>query len=156
MTTNVANRSPYLRTSREFPSDPQALSVELSKTYLDIANIVNARTIGTFATVPIVTGNVWFFSGSSTKQQTIRQTYNFTATTSINHTIKNVIPGQFIFCFGSYTDGTNTYGLIYGTSVAVAGVIQFYVTSTQIVFVVGAGAPALTSGKICLEWTTLP
>ena len=76
----------------------------------------------------------------------------FTATTAIDHNIKGTTPGQFINCFGSYTDATNTYGLIFGTSVAIAGQITFYVTPTQIVFVVGGGAPALTSGIIVLEW----
>lgn len=156
MTTTIANITPYLRTSRNFPEDPQPLSVELRKMYIDVATAVNSRSIGIFSTAIIITGNTWYIQGGNLKQQTLRQVYTFSATTAINHGIQNVIPGQFVDCFGSYTDGTSTYGLVFGTSVAVAGIVQFYVTATQIVFVVGAGAPALSSGRICLEWLSSP
>ena len=133
--------------------DAQALSVEIDRSYVDIANAVNNRTIGLFpVNKPIATGEYWYMSGSNVRQQTVRQVFYFTSTTSITHNIMNIIPGQFTKCLGSYTDGTNTYGLIFGTNVAVVGQILFYITSTQIVFVVGAGAPSLTSGTIVLEW----
>ncbi len=155
MTTNVANRSPYLRTSRMFPDDsPQALSVEITKSYIDIANIVNQRTIGNYSTVQSVTGNTWYIQGGTFKQQTFRKAFTFTTTAAIAHAITNVMPGDYINCYGSYTDGTDNFGLFFGSSVAIAGQITFYVTATQIIFLVGAGAPALSSGKIVLEWLT--
>lgn len=155
VTLNIVNRSPYLRTTREFPSEPDKLLIQLNKSYVDIASAVNDRTIGIFPTTrPAITGESWFIRQNQ-KQQTLRQVYTFTATSAINHGIPNVTPDRFCRCFGSYTDGTNAYGLIWGTNVAVAGVITFYVTSTQIVFSLGAGAPALTSGKITLEWLSL-
>lgn len=120
--------------------------------YVDVAGAVNERTIGLFpVNRPAQTGNS-FYLVKNQKQQTLRQVYTFTATTAIDHNIKGTTPGQFINCYGSYTDATNTYGLIFATSVAIAGQITFYVTPTQIVFVVGGGAPALTSGVIVLEW----
>jgi hypothetical protein len=64
--------------------------------------------------------------------------------------------GQFTKCSGSFTDGTNSYGLFYASSVAIVGQITFYVTATQIIFLVGAGAPTLTSGLIILEWLSEP
>lgn len=153
---NVINQAAYLRTTRNFPTDQNILVEEISKAYIDTALCVNARTIGLFPTNrSAVTGERFFLSGNHA-QQGLRQAFTFTATTAITHNITNVIPGQFLHCYGSYTDGTNTYGLVFGTSVAVAGIIQFYVTSTQIIFVVGAGAPALTSGIIVLEWTSRP
>jgi hypothetical protein len=70
----------------------------------------------------------------------------------ILHQIKNVTPGQFTKCSGSYTDGINSFGLFFASSVAIAGQTTFYISPTQIVFLVGAGAPVLTSGLIILEW----
>ena len=156
MSANVVNQVAFLRTSRTFPPDLQQLTVELDKAYIDTSNAVNARTIGLYPTTrPAVTGESWFLTGNQ-RQQTFRQVYTFTATTAIAHQIPNVVPGQFTNCFGSYTDGTNTYGLVFATSVAVAGIITFYVTTTQIIFAVGAGAPALTSGRLVLEWLSSP
>ena len=153
MSTAITNKVAFLRTTRNFPEELKQLTVEITKTYLDIATAVNDRIIGTFpATQQAVTGETWFLSGANQKQQSVRQVYAFTSTAAINHGISNVQAGQFIRCFGSYTDGTNTYGLIWGTSVAIAGQISFYTTATQIVFALGAGAPTLASGTIVLEW----
>lgn len=149
--TNQPSRSPFLRTSRNFPEEAQPLSVENNKSYVDIANAVNSRVIGTFATGnSTVTGESWFVTNNQ-KQQSLRQVYDITSTSAINHNITNftqISPNSR----GSYTDGTNWYGLPFATSVAVAGLITFYVTTTQIMFVSGAGAPSLTSGTIVLEW----
>ena len=153
MNVNIFNKVPYLRTSRAFPEDANQLSIEVTKAYIDIANTVNNRTISIFPTTnPAVTGESWFIT--SQKQQTLRKTYAFTSTASINHGISVKDTNQFTRCFGSYTDGTNSFGLIWGTSSAttIPGQISFYVTSTQIVFVVDGAAPALSKGRITLEW----
>lgn len=156
MSSNVVNQIPYLRTSRDFPTDIDLLSVQLSKSYLDTANCINQRIIGIYPTVrPAITGESYFLV-SNQKQQTLRQVYTFTTTASILHNIKNVIPNQFTSCFGSYTNGINSFGLFYATSVAIPGQITFYITSTQIVFVVGALAPPITSGRIVLTWLSSP
>lgn len=156
MTTNVINQVPYLRTSRNFPPEVQQLSIETNKSYVDIANAVNNRTISIFPTIlPAVNGESWFLSGNQ-RQQAFRQVYTFTSTSNIPHNVKNVVPGQFVRCFGEYTDGTNTYGLIYGSNVAIAGQLGFYVTSTNIVFTPGAGRPTLQSGTLVLEWLSQP
>ena len=153
---NVVNQVAYLRTSREFPEDLKQLSVEVNKSYLDTSNAVNNRTIGIFSVNrPSINGESWFLVGNQ-KQQVLRQVYTFTATTAIDHGIANLNPTQPTHCFGSYTDGTNSYGLVWGTSTATPGLITFYVTATQIIFVLGAGAPALTSGRIVLEWLSVP
>jgi len=129
--------------------------VQINKAYVDTANAVNERTIGLFPTTrPAITGESWFIRNNQ-KQQSLRQVYTFTGTGTISHGIPNVTVDRFCRCWGTYTDGTNGYGLIWGTTVGVAGLITFYVTATQIVFVLGAGAPALTSGRITLEWLSL-
>ncbi len=156
MSSNVTNQMAYLRTTRQFPQEINQLTLELDKAYLDIANVVNNRIIGMFPTNrPAITGESYYLV-SNQKQQTLRQVYTFTSTASINHGITITDPNQFALCFGSYTDGTNSFGLIFGTSVAIAGQISFYITSTQIVFLVGAGAPALTRGRIVLSWLSSP
>jgi hypothetical protein len=157
MTSNVANQTPFLRTSRDFPEDQHQLSVELTRSYIDIASKVNSRIISLFpVNRPVVNGEEWFVVNNQ-KQQALRQVYYFTSTSSINHNIGNVTPGQFIRCFGSYTDATNSYGLIFGTNGGtIPNQISFYVTSTQIVFEVDAGAPSLTAGVIVLEWLSAP
>jgi len=152
MSSNVVNQMPYLRTSRNFPEGEQPLIVELNRSYVDIAQKVNERSIGIYpANVPAVTGEGWFFTNQ--KQESFRQIYTFTGTGNIAHGI--VVTSIYQFspaCKGVYTDGTNWYGILFGTSVAVAGLISFYITPTNIVFNVGAGAPSLSSGTIDLEW----
>lgn len=153
---NIQNQVAFLRTSRTFPqNDAHQLSVEIDRAYIDIANTVNSRIIGLFPTnFPAITGESWF--PTSVKQQTLRQIYTFTSTSSINHGVNVTDTNQWTNCFGSYTDGTNGYGLIWGTSGAIPNQISFYLTSTQIVFVVDAGAPALSSGRIVLTWLSSP
>jgi hypothetical protein len=156
--TNIVNSAPYLREAREFPEDARNLSFQANKAYLETANAVNQRTIGLYpANRPAITGNSYFFTPN--RQQSLRQIYSFTGTTDINlgfklSTISGIIQG-----YGSYTDGTSFYGLIFGTSVAVAGLVSFFITvntgstTTDLIrFETGAGAPSLVSGSIVLEW----
>lgn len=156
MSFNISNQVAYLRTSRQFPEEDHQMSVEMNKAYIDIANAVNSRTIGLYSlNQATITGNNYFIA-KNRRQQTLRRVYAFTTTTSIPHNIQVLDPDQFINCMGSYTNGTNSFSLPWATSVAIAGQITFYVTSTNIVFVTGAGAPALTSGRIVLEWLSSP
>lgn len=150
-TSNITNREPFLRTSREFPEELHQLSNECNRTYRDIASIVNVRTIGLF---PInrhaITGEEWFLNQNQ-KRQTLRQVYLFTSTAAITHNIKVTDPSQFVRCFGAFTDGTNCYGLIYGSINPLVGQITFYITSTQIVFLNPSGI-VVQSGRVVLEW----
>lgn len=152
MSSNIVNQVAYLRTSREFPPEVQQLTVEVNKAYVDTANAVNNRIIAIFPTNrPAINGEAWFLVANQ-RQQGFRQVYSFTTTVNIAHGINTATISQFTRKFGDFTDGTNFYGLISGTNVAIAGQISFYVTPTDIIFVIGAGAPALTSGTIVLEW----
>lgn len=152
MSANLKNQVAFLRTTREFPrEDPNKLVQEIDKAYIDTAICVNSRIIGLFATnSPTQNGETWVLAGQ--RQQGLRKVFTFTATTSIAHSINFNTVERFTRCWGTYTDGTNWYGLPFGTSVAVAGLITFYVSPTNIVFMTGAGAPSLTSGTIVLEW----
>jgi len=152
MSTNITNQVAYLRTSREFPEEIKELAFQVSKSYIDIANAVNTRTIGIYAVnKSSITGDSWFLT--SKKQQTLRQVYTFTSTGNIPHGIN--ISSVFRFSpnsYGSFTDGTNYYGAIYASSTAIAGQVSFYITPTNIVVLAGGGAPTISSGIIVLEW----
>ena len=154
---NIVNQIPYLRTSRSFPEEIHQLSVEVNRSYVEIAEAINNRTISIFPTNrPAITGESFFLTSS--RQQTLRQVYTVTNTEltagSIPHGLDSVyksIP-YFTRLYGQYTDGTNWYGILPTTTVSITGQVSFYVTPTTINFLVGAGAPALTKGIIILEW----
>lgn len=152
MTANIVNQVPYLRTSRNFPMEAQPLSVEINKSYVDIANAVNNRTISIFPTSrPAGNGESWFLFQNE-KQQGFRQVYTFTSKVPIPHGINLLNISQFSKPTGAFTDGTNWYGLLFASNVAIAGQVSFYIDPTNITFLTGAGAPSLTSGTIVLEW----
>lgn len=152
--TNIVNRSPYLDNDRTFPKDADLLSRELDRAYVETAQAVNDRTIGIYpANRPSITGNAWY--PTSKKFQSLRQIYPFTTTANIPHEIDLNIVEYMGNCFGSYTDGTNWYGIPFSDSVSpVAGQLNFSLDGTNILFGVGAGAPAVTKGIIVLEWIT--
>ena len=158
MTSNIVNQIAYLRTSREFPAEINQLSIQTDKAYIDTATAVNNRTISIFPTnLPAVNGESWFLVGNK-RQQAFRQVFILTvmagAFVAVNHGIMEVQPGQFIRCFGEYTDGSDTFGLIYGSNSAttIPGQISFYVSATQIVFIADPAAPVPTAGIVVLEW----
>jgi hypothetical protein len=157
MSSNIVNQTPYLRTSRNFPDDnPQALSVEVNRAYLDTAAKINDRTIGIFPTGnPAVTGEQWFLSGGNTKQQTLRQVYQITSTSSFNHGINFANVSFFTVIRGIGFDGTNYYPIPYVSSVAAADSMGIFVTPTQVNITTGGGSPTLSSGIIILEWLSL-
>lgn len=149
---NITNVS-YLRTSRQFPNDLDQLSIQMTRGYIDIANAVNVRTIGIFTTnLPTVTGESWYLY-NNVKQQTLRKVFIVDGITSYPHGINVVNPSQFVRCWGSYTDGTNSYGLIWGSNGPIDDFqVTFYVTSTDIVLLSGIGAPLLVEGTVILEY----
>lgn len=146
--------SPYLLEQWKFPTtDVKALSTQIDVAYVDIAYKVNLRTIGVFPNkFSVATGERWYLAGSNQGQQTLRQVYQFSSTGSIVHGLNVSTINYFTKPQGSFTDGTNWYGAIYASNVAIAGQVSFYITSTNIVIIAGAGAPVITSGIIVLEW----
>lgn len=153
--SSISNPGNFLRTSRSFPAEPQALSVELSKMYIDIANEVNNRISALYGTTPSITSESWFLNGANGRQNTLRQVFTFSAAGSIPHGINPNSISQFTKCSGEYTDGTNYYGAFFASSVAIAGQVTFYVTPTNLVILADGGAPAIVSGTIVLEWLSV-
>lgn len=160
MTSNVINQVPYLRTSRLYPEDLVQLTVEVNKSYVDIANAVNNRTISLFPTTrPAITGESWFLDNNQ-RQQTLRQVYTFGAIapgteldipTGINNLVSFTrIYGTVITTGADYRPlpyidpGSLTTGMtiLVGT---VAGI-------QQIRIVLGATAVPVVSGIAVLEY----
>lgn len=155
---NVINKSPFIQTSRKFPNDELSeLAFQINLAYVDIANAVNKRTISLYSSErPSITGESWFITNNSS-QSSFRQVYPFTTLpASIPHNIDISSINRFSLLYGSFTDGANWYGVIAGSNVAVAGQISFYITTTNIVFLTGAGAPVPTMGTVVLEWLSQP
>jgi len=153
VTTNLQN-SPYLPRQRNFPNkDPQELGVELDKAYIDIASRVNERTIGLYSNkLPSITGEAWYLSGQTNKNQTLRRVYEFTTSAPISHGLKFATIPYITNMYGQYTDNTNWYGVIAASDIAIPGQLSFYISPTQIIFVVGAGSHPINKGLIVLEW----
>jgi len=156
MSTNITNQVAFLRTSREFPEDLHQLTVEINKSYLDIANTVNARTIGLFTTNrPAITGESWFITNNQ-RQQTLRKIYSFGAIAAgATLTIAHGVTG--------FTAFTKIYAVVTTTAVDYRPVpyvdpitpttgMTILVDATNIRIVMGATAQPVTSGLAILEW----
>lgn len=145
-------KAPYLPLQRNFlHKDPNMLSETLDKSYVEIASRVNERSIGTYApNTPLLTGDKYYMKGQPQSSQ--RQLYMINSTASIPHNIIVSQIGEVTKMYGQYTDGANWYALQPGTNMAIAGQVTFYIDSTNINFLVGAGAPVLTRGTVVIEW----
>ena len=152
----IVNQSPYLRVQRKFPEDSKNLITELDRSYVDIANMVNTRSIALFTmNKPSNTGQSWYFQRDSNKKQAFRQVYDFdSASDTIPHQIPNTEYLLFSRCFGFYTDGTNFYGALFGSDQPITDQITFYVTPTDIEVISSGTPPSITEGFIVLEWLT--
>lgn len=158
MTTNVINQIPYLRTSRNFPEDLHQLTVEVNKSYVDIANAVNQRIIALFpANRPAITGESWFVNRNQ-RQETFRQVYPFTAVVGVVAPIPHGITFEdisgFTRIYGTVVDTIPVwYPLPYVDVVNVTNQISITVDATNINVTQGAGAPfTIVSGYVVLEW----
>ena len=152
MATNIPNQIPFLRQQRLFPQEAQPLSVEIDRAYVDIANAVNNRTIGAYASNnSIQTGDYWYLGGL--RYSGFRQFYTFTAAGNIPHNINTSNIFGFTKITGTFTDGSIWYPLPYVDVNSAANQVILYVTSTNIVITRGGGSPpVIVSGFCVLEW----
>lgn len=159
--TNPINQTPYLRTTWKFPNDLEELVVEINRSFLEVAAFMNVRTIGLYpANRPAIGGETWYIT--SRKQQNIRQIYTFTGPAPIANIPHGIDPkfgnlpsvSFMTKCSGSFTDINtgNWYGCIFGSNQVIPGQVSFFITGTDIVILVGAGAPPINNGLIVLEW----
>lgn len=144
------SESPYLPISYDFSNAPESLPSQLNSTYSSIALRLNNREISIYDLNENLTGQKWTnVNNLQVPRQTFRKVFEFTAAGSTAHNISSLTQ---VIGYGQYTDGTNFYGVIHGSNVAIAGQVSFYVTPVNLVILSGAGAPAITSGVIVLEF----
>lgn len=144
------SESPYLPTSFRFSEDDKILISQLTRMYGSVAYRLNNREISIYDFVERLTGQKWTDPNNlQVPKETFRKIFSFNAAGSFAHNITGITQ---VLAWGGYTDGTNFYGAIFGSNVATAGQVTFYVTPTNIVVLSGAGAPAITSGVIVLEY----
>lgn len=159
---NPINRTPYLRTAREYPREVENLSHELNKTYVDIASAVNERTIGLFPTIrPAVTGNSYFLEKNQ-RQQSLRQVYPFTSdggTITIAHGINLSNISYVPVITGTFMDSSTNvfYPLPYVDVINANNQINVKITQTDIVITPEGGSPPnLSVGLVLIEWLSQP
>ncbi len=162
MSSNTINPSAYIRTTRQFPEELHQLTVEVDRTYVDIANAINVRTIGLFPTNrPAITGESWFTT--SRRQESRRQIYLFSnsdftgSVATITHGINLTGIVYFTRIWGTFNDGTYWQDLPYVDIVSVTNQINIKVSTTQIIITKGAGAPPIiNNGMVIIEWMYQP
>lgn len=157
MSANIINQVAFLKTSRSFPLDQNTLRDELNKSYIDVANAVNSRTIGLFAVNRASnTGESWFLSGQP-RQQTFRQVYAVSGAGNIAHGLNLTQISGFTKINGTFTDGTSWYPIPYVDVSSSTDQVSISVDSTNIVIAAGAGSPpTISSGWVVLEWLSNP
>lgn len=140
----------FLPTTQYFPEEEKQFKETLTFVYSDIARRLNDKEIALYDLVELVSGQQWFTAGNpQIKRYAFRQVFTFTTTGTFAHNITGLTQ---VMAYGEFTDGTNFYGAIYASSVAIAGQVTFFVTPTNIVIQAGAGAPGITSIVIVLDY----
>lgn len=151
MSSQTFNQTPYLRTSWDFPEDAKQLSIELDRSFIDVANSINDRTIGIYASnKPVVNGETWFYDQNK-KYQALRKIYSATSFANIPHNINTNNLVIFTKISGGFISGTTFYPLPYVHPTA-ANQVGIQVSSSNIVFNVGGSAPSPSKVLIILEW----
>ncbi len=151
----TVQQTPYLQLQRNFPSDTaENLSEQVDIAYIDIAQKVNDRTIGLFASgFDSITGEKWFLNGQPMPRQTLRKLFQVTTATSYPHGIDTTKIQGFTKIYGVGYNGTIWFPLPYVDATSATDQIQITVDATNIVILAGAGAPpVMTSGFVILEW----
>lgn len=116
MSTNTSQfQSPFLITSRKFPTDPVELEPVLSKAYVDTAAVVNTKTTGIYDKLQIAIADKYYNNGSNpdfnVKRQAYRQVYTLAAlpnagTTTIPTNINITAATQFVNIYGTVESST--------------------------------------------------
>jgi len=159
MTINNILTAPFLRTSRNFPEDPQKLSDELDKAYIDTAIAVNNRTVGLYPSVrPIITGDSYFIFRDQ-KQQSLRKVYPFGAIapgTELDIPIGFDHFDQFVKIYGTVVTNAPDYRplpyvaqILTNQMTILVGLIGGV---NNIRIILGATAPPVVKGIAILEW----
>lgn len=165
-TSATSIQVPYLPTSRQFPEEAKELNGVLSKSYVEIAQAMNRRTIGAFNTFQVVTGDQYYSTTNNNVHNPIqfRQAYRKVfpfgaiaqgATLTIQHAITGIV--QTVHLYGNCitdvsVDATGKYKPIPYVSLTLNRQIQLFMNDTIITIANGAGADNILSGTIIVEY----
>ncbi len=164
---DVINQGSFLRTTRAFPEEIHQLSVEVNRSYVDIASKVNNRVIGIFTlNRSTVTGESWFITQAK-RQQGLRQVYRFQdsdfsgVVATIPHGINFLSLTNFIRIWGTFFDSSVSpaawYNIPYVDVVSITNQLNIKVTATDIVITKGSTFPfVIQNGLIVIEWLANP
>jgi len=165
--SNTSVGVPYLITSRNFPTDPVEQAPALNKAYIETAQAVNKRTIGTYNTFQIVTGDLYYSNANNSPSKPIqfrqgyRQLFPFAAiaagaTFTISHGITGIT--ELVHFYGDcVTDAsvivTAKYEPIpFVSATDVTQQIELFMNDSVITIINGAGNNNIISGTIILEY----
>ena len=150
-------RSPFLATSQVFPEDLSQLLIVLTQVYIDQANSINIRQIGTYDQTQSVTGQLFFnLSNAQQPRLSFRTVYPIGsiaagATSTTAHGLSGVT--SYTHIYGTaVTAAPDNRPIPYSSTAAVNQQISLTVTATNIVIVNGAAAPNITSAIVVLEY----
>jgi hypothetical protein len=155
MTSKIINTGSLLRLQRKFPNEVIALSTEVDRAYVQIANKVNDRVIGFYSVgAAVITGEKWSMNGIT--YTGFRQVYSFTAAGNIPHNLDVTSVIAFTKIFGAFQDASTPpqfYPLPYVDVLSITNQINVSIDSTNIIITAGAGAPpSVSKGYVVLEW----
>lgn len=152
----------FLQTSRKFSKDPVELEPVLSKTYSEVAQAVNFRTIGLFETNQITIGDKYFNTGDpQNRRSAFRKTFPFGAiaagaTLTILHGITGIV--ELVHFYGNCITDASVFpnakyeSLPFVSVTAATEQINLYANDTIITIINGAGNNNIISGTIILEF----
>lgn len=160
---DVLTQASFLRTSRNFPREVSQLSIEVDRSYIDIARSVNVRTIGFFPlNRSIGTGENWFITQAK-RQQGLRQVYRWDDSMyvanviTIPHGINFLSLTNIVRIWGTFFDGTSWRTLPLVSTINVINQIDVKVDKNNIIITRGAGAPLVEqNGLIIVEFLANP
>ncbi len=145
---SIINATQFLQNTKTFSGDLETLSQRVDEAYVDIAKSVNARTIGVYPESAIAaTGNSYILNGTKFNSKRILILFSAAGSINLPFTYQTIFQAS-----GTFTDGTNWYGVIFGSSTTISGQVSFYVSSTQLVIQADGGAPSIVNGYIILEF----
>lgn len=147
----------FLNTSIVFSEDETQRLYELTQFSIDTANYINIREIAQYEIVEILNGQRFSdATDANVKKFAFRKVFYFGAIAAgaplvIPHGITGIVDGTHIY--GTCVTNVPDFRPIpYSSATLVTNQIELKVSPTDITIVVGATSPAITSGKIILEY----
>lgn len=141
----------YLPVYRNFELSESELKLQLSNTYVQIAQSVNSRQTGFFTDQELQNGQQWYLQ----LKPAFRKILTFGAITpggpavAVDHNIQSLT--EVVNYWGVATTASDWRQLPYASVTATSN-IELRVTATQAIITAGATSPAITSAIVVLNY----